>query len=216
MANHYNIAYAELILLIENTIVKLSDKTSQNNNFIACLKILTQEYETQKSENYKPETNTNYWNVLEQLLKNKSDRRFKADKNNLNELIVALHNENKTKFNALIHPVLKDESLLVLLLQDLNETSIQILFSRLDSTPSLLHMESVIYLNKLSQTFKLKTNSKALWEIGILFLIKNKNADNATFLLFCIKELSKRNNLNHEHLLAMFTNAKIPATIKKQ
>ncbi len=214
MANHYNIAYAELILLIENTIVKLSDKTSQNNNFIACLKILTQEYETQKSENYQPETSTNYWNVLEQLLRNKSDRRFKADKNNLNELIVALNNENKTKFNALIQPVLKDESLLVLLLQDLNETSIKILFSRLDATPSLLHMESVIYLNKLSQAFKLKTNNKALWEIGILFLIKNKNADNATFLLFCIKELSKRNNLNHEHLLAMFTNAKIPAAVK--
>ncbi|WP_337966025.1 contractile injection system tape measure protein [uncultured Flavobacterium sp.] len=214
MANHYNIAYAELILLIENTIVKLSDKTSQNNNFIACLKILTQEYETQKSENYQPETNTNYWNVLEKLLKNKSDRRFKADKNNLNELIVALNNENQAKFNALIQPVLKDESLLVLLLQDLNETSIKILFSRLDATPSLLHMESVIYLNKLSQAFKLKTNSKVLWEIGILFLIKNKNADNATFLLFCIKELSKRNNLNHEHLLAMFTNAKIPAAVK--
>ncbi|PIF29800.1 hypothetical protein CLU81_0184 [Flavobacterium sp. 9] len=214
MANHYNIAYAELILLIENTIVKLSDKTSQNNNFIACLKILTQEYETQKSENYKPETSTNYWNVLEQLLKSKSDRRFKADKNNLNELIIALNNENKTKFNVLIQPVLKDETLLILLLQDLNETSIKILFSRLDATPSLLHMESVIYLNKLSQTFKLKTNSKALWEIGILFLLKNKNTDNATFLLFCIKELSKRNNLNHEHLLAMFTNAKIPAAVK--
>lgn len=214
MANHYSIAYTELILLIENTIVKLSDKTSQNNNFINFLKILTQEYETQKSENYQPEIRTNYWNVLEQLLKNKSDRRFKEDKNNLNELIVALSNENKTKFNTLIRSVLNDESGLILLLQDLNEMSIKILFSKVDTTPSLLHMETIIYLNKLSQTFKLKTNSKALWEIGILFLLKNKNTDNATFLLFCIKELSKKNNLNHEHLLAMFTNAKIPAAVK--
>ncbi|WP_316632407.1 contractile injection system tape measure protein [uncultured Flavobacterium sp.] len=214
MANHYNIAYAELIMLIENTIVKLSDKTAQNNNFIDCLKILTQEYETQKSDNYKPETSTNYWTVLERLLKNKSERRFKADKNNLNELIIALNNENITKFNVLIRPILNDENWLISLLQDLNETSIKILFSKVDSTPSLLHMETIIYLNKLSQTFKLKTNSKALWEIGILFLIKNKNADNAAFLLFCIKKLSKRNNLDHEHLLAMFTNAKIPAAVK--
>ncbi|MFZ0599047.1 MAG: contractile injection system tape measure protein, partial [Flavobacterium sp.] len=50
--------------------------------------------------------------------------------------------------------------------------------------------------------------------IGILFLIKNKNADNTKFLLFCTAELSKRNNINHEQLLALFTNAKIPATVK--
>jgi hypothetical protein len=214
MANHYNIAYSELIVLIEITVIKLSNKTSQNNNFIACLKILTQEYETLKSENYLPETATNYWTVLEQLLKNKSNRRFKSDKDNLNELIVALNSENKTKFNTLIQPIFKEESLLALLLKDLNEDSIKVLFSRLDSTPSLLQMESVVYLNKLSQTFKLKTNNKVLWEIGMLFLIKNKNTDNASFLLFCIKELSKKNNLNHEHLLSMFTNAKIPAVVK--
>lgn len=214
MANHYNIAYAELIILIENTIVKLSDKTSQNNDFIACLKILTQEYETQKSENYKLETATNYWSLLEQLLKNKSNRRFKADKDNLNELIMVLNSENKTKFNTLLQPIFKDESLLVSLLLDLNETSIKILYSKLDTTPSQLHTESIIYLNQLSQTFKLKTNRKALWQIGILFLIQNKNTDNTAFLLFCIKELSKKNNLSHEHLLALFTNAKIPAAIK--
>jgi len=214
MANHYNIAYAELIILIENTIVKLSDKTSQNNDFIACLTILTQEYETQKSENYKLETVTNYWSLLEQFLKNKSNRRFKTDKDNLNELIMVLNSENKTKFNALLQPIFKDESLLVSLLPDLNETSIKILYSKLDTTPSHLHTESIIYLKQLSQTFKLKTNHKALWQIGILFLIQNKNTDNASFLLFCIKELSKKNNLSHEQLLAMFTNAKIPATIK--
>jgi hypothetical protein len=214
MANHYNIAYAELIILIENTIVKLSDKTSQNNDFIACLKILTQEYETQKSENYKLETATNYWSLLEQLLKNKSNRRFKADKDNLNELIMVLNSENKTKFNTLLQPIFKDENLLVSLLPDLNETSIKILYSKLDTTPSQLHTESIIYLNQLSQTFKLKTNRKALWQIGILFLIQNKNTDNTAFLLFCIKELSKKNNLSHEHLLALFTNAKIPAAIK--
>jgi len=214
MANHYNIAYAELIILIENTIVKLSDKTSQNNDFIACLKILTQEYETQKSENYKLETATNYWSLLEQLLKNKGNRRFKADKDNLNELIMVLNSENKTKFNTLLQPIFKDESLLVSLLLDLNETSIKILYSKLDTTPSQLHTESIIYLNQLSQTFKLKTNRKALWQIGILFLIQNKNTDNTAFLLFCIKELRKKNNLSHEHLLALFTNAKIPAAIK--
>jgi hypothetical protein len=57
MANHYNISYAELILLIENTIIKLSDKTSQDNDFIASLKTLTQEFESQKKDPYQPEKN---------------------------------------------------------------------------------------------------------------------------------------------------------------
>lgn len=214
MANHYNIAYADLILLIENTVVKLSDKTTQNNNFIDCLKVLTQEFETQKSDTYKPETNASYWTIFEQLLQDKKQRKSKTAKNNLNELIVALNNENKTKFNAIINQVLRNESLLIALLQDLNETSIKILFSRVDKTPSLLHMETIIYLNKLSESIKLKTNRKTLWQIAILFLIQNKNTSNATFLLFTIKALSKKNNLDHEQLLALFTNAKIPAAIK--
>lgn len=214
MANHYNIAYTELILLIENTLVKLSDKTTPNNNFIDCLKILTEEFETRKSHTSKPETSTNYWTIFEQLLKDKKERKSRTAKNDLNELIVALNNENKTRFNALINPVFSNESFLVSLMRDLNETSIKILFSRVDKTPSLLHMETIIYLNKLSKTFKLKTNSKDLWEIGMLFLIKNKNADNSTFLLFCVVELSRRNNLDHEQLLALFTSAKIPAAVK--
>jgi hypothetical protein len=214
MANHYNIAYADLILLIENTIVKLSDKTTHNNNFIDSLKILTQEYETQKSNTYTPEIKPNYWTIFEQLLKDKKERKSKTAKNNLNELIVALNNENKTKFNAIINQLFSNESFLVALIPDLNETSIKILFSRLDTTPSLLNMETVVYLNKLSKTLKLKTNSKDLWEIGILFLIKNKNADNNAFLLFCTAELSRRNHLHQEQLLALFTNAKIPAAVK--
>ncbi|WP_394775611.1 contractile injection system tape measure protein [Flavobacterium sp.] len=214
MANHYNIAYADLILLIENTIVKLFDKTTHNNNFIDSLKILTQEYETQKSNIYTPETSPNYWTIFEQLLQDKKERKSKTAKNNLNELIVALNNENKTKFNAIINQLFSNENFLVSLIQDLDETSIKILFSRVDATPSLLNMETVIYLNKLSKTLKLKTNSKDLWEIGILFLIKNKNADNAKFLLFCTAELSRRNNIHHEQLLALFTNAKIPAAVK--
>lgn len=214
MANHYNIAYADLIVLIENTIVKLSDKTTHNNHFIDSLKILTQEYETQKSNTYTQETSPNYWTLFEQLLKDKKQRKSVTAKNNLNELIVTLNSENKTKFNAIIKQLLNNESLLVSLIQDLDETSIKILFSRVDATPSLLNMEMVMYLNKLSKTLKLKTKSIDLWEIGILFLIKNKNADNTKFLLFCTAELSRRNNINHEQLLALFTNAKIPATLK--
>jgi hypothetical protein len=214
IANHYNIAYAELIILIESTLLKLSDKTSQNNNFIECLKILTKEYETQKGKINQPEIRTNYWKILEQLLNNKNSRKRKADKNSLNELIGTLSSENKTKFNFLIRSVINDENLLIPLLRDLNENSIKILFAKVDKTPSLLHMEAIMYLNKLSQTFKLKTNRNTLWEIGILFLLKNKNAGNTTFLFHCIKELSKKNNLTQEHLLVMFTNAKIPPTIK--
>lgn len=214
MANHYNIAYFDLILLIENTIVKLSDKTTQNNNFIESLKILTQEYESQKKPNFKTETKTDYWNLFEQLLANTKERKSKIARNNLNELIIALSNENKTKFNRIVNPVLTSESACVSLIQDLDETAIKVFFAALDKTSSSLNMETISYLNKLSSSFKLRTNSKILWEIGITFLIRNKNADNAALLLFCVKELGKKNNLNPEYLLELFTSAKIPASLK--
>jgi hypothetical protein len=214
MANHYNIAYSELILLIENTIVKLSDKTTQNNNFILALKTLTKEYEIQKKENSPIETGTDYWSILERLLKNRTERKSKTGKNNLNELIFNLKNENKSKFNEIVKRVLNTEDSCISLIQDLNEVSIKILFSKLDTTQSSLNIETIIYLNKLSSSLKLKTNSKTLWKIGIVFLIRNKNANNTAFLLFCIKELSKRNNLDPEKLLESFTSAKIPVSVK--
>ncbi|WP_264563992.1 contractile injection system tape measure protein [Flavobacterium sp. N3904] len=214
MANHYNIAYSDLILLIENTIVKLSDKTTQNNNFILSLKTLTKEYETQKKDNYPPKIKTNYWDIFERLLKNKTERKSKTGKNNLNELIFTLRNENKTKFNEIANRVLNTEKSCISIIQDLNEISIKILFSKLDTTPSSLNIETIIYLNTLSSNLKLKTNSKMLWEIGIVFLLKNKNANHTDFLLFCIKKLGKRNNLDTEKLLESFTSAKIPASIK--
>ncbi|WP_264537877.1 contractile injection system tape measure protein [Flavobacterium sp. N1736] len=214
MANHYNIAYFDLILLIENTIVKLSDKTTQNNNFIESLKILTHEYEAQKKQNFKTESKPDYWTVFEELLTNAKERKSKIAKDNLNELIIALNNENKTKFNRIVNRILTSENACISLIQDLDETAIKILFSKLDKTSSSLNMETITYLNKLSSSFKLRTNNKVLWEIGITFLIRNKNADNAALLLFCIKELSKRNNLNPEYLLELFTSAKIPASIK--
>ncbi|WP_163411029.1 contractile injection system tape measure protein [Flavobacterium ajazii] len=214
MANHYNISYAELILLIENTIDKLSDKTSQDNNFIASLKTLTQEFESQKKEYYKPEKSADYWTIFEQLLQNKANRKSQTDKNNLNELIVALSNENIYKFNTIVNRSLNNENILIALIQDLNETSLSILFSNLDTTSSLLNLDTIICLNKLGSTLKLKTNSKILWEIGIVFLLKNKTANHNTFLLHCIKELSKKNNLDPEQLLESFTSARIPSAIK--
>lgn len=214
MANHYNISYAELILLIENTIVKISDKTSQNNHFISSLKTLTQEYEAQKKEQYQPEKSTDYWHLFEQLLTNKTARKLKTDKEILNELIVALNNENTAKFSKIVNRVLNHENILASLIEDLNETSVQILFSRLDKTSSLLNLDTIICLNKLSSTLKLKTNSKTLWEIAIAFLITNKNASHTNFLLYCIKELSKKNNLDPEQLLESFTSARIPAAVK--
>lgn len=214
MANHYNIAYLDLILLIENTILKLSDKTTQNNNFILSLKTLTQEFETQKKDHFQPVITTDYWDILEQLLKNKTDRKSRTGKNNLNELILTLNKENKTRFNEIINRILNNEKLCISLIRDLNEVSIKILFSKLDNTPRYLNIDTIIYLNKLSSTLKLKTDSKTVWQIGIIFLLNNKKANNAAFLLFCIRELSKRNNIDPEQLLELYTSAKIPAAIK--
>ncbi|MEN2399213.1 contractile injection system tape measure protein [Flavobacterium sp. MC2016-06] len=214
MANHYNIAYADLIVLIENTILKISDKTTRNSDFILSLKTLTNEYELQKREHHQLEETVDYWTVFEELLKNKTEPKSKSKRADLNELIAALHYENPTKFYSILKKVLHTESSLMLLIEDLDETSIKILFSKLDTTPSSLNLDTVLYLNKLSKTLRLKTNDKVLWKIGIAFLIKNKNTDHTAFLLHCIKELSQKNNIETAQLLESFTNARIPEAVK--
>ncbi|MCD0465054.1 contractile injection system tape measure protein [Flavobacterium sp. ENC] len=214
MANHYNISYPELILLIENTIIKLSDKTTEHNDFIFSLKTLTQEYETQKKAPYQSEKSTDYWVLFEQLLTDKKSRKSKSEKDILNELMAALNNQNSAKLSTLIKRIFAAEEALMSVIADLEETALQIVFSKLDSSPSSLNSDTIRYLNTLSSRLKLKTNSRLLWQIGIAFLIRNKSADAAVFLLHCIKELSKKNHLNTEELLEAFTTAQIPASLK--
>lgn len=214
MANHYNISYPELILLIENTILKLSDKTTQHNDFIFSLKTLTQEYETQKKSPYTAEKSIDYWMLLEQLLKDPKLRKTKTAKENLNELIVALHHQNSGKFGTILKRVLNTEEALAAVIGDLEETALKVLFSKFDTSSSSLNRDTLLYLNRLSITLKLKTKSTVLWQIGIAFMIRNKNTDAKAFLLHCIKELSKKNHLDAEQLLEAFTTAQIPESLK--
>lgn len=214
MANHYNISYSDLILLIENTIIKLSDKTTQHNDFIFSLKTLTQEYETQKKSFYKPEKSIDYWTLFEQLLTDKKLRKSKTEKDILNELMAALNTRNSGKLSTLLQRIFLTEAALIAVIGDLEETALKIVFSKLDTTSSSLKRETVLYLNHLSSRLKLKTNSKVLWQIGIAFLVRHKNADPAAFLLHCIKELSQKNHLDAEQLLEAFTTARIPESLK--
>ncbi|MEP6929443.1 MAG: contractile injection system tape measure protein, partial [Flavobacterium sp.] len=214
MANHYNISYPELILLIENTIVKLSDKTTQHNDFIFSLKTLTHEYEIQKKEHFKSEKKIDYWTVFEQLLRDKKLRKSKTEKNNLNELMAVLNNQNAGKLSTVLKRFLSTEDSLTALIMDLNEDSLKIVFSKFDTAPSSLNRDTLLYLNNLSSTLKLKTKNNILWQIGIAFLIRNKNANPTAFLLHCIKELSKKNNIDAEELLQSFTTARIPESVK--
>lgn len=214
MANHYNIAYSELIVLIENTVVKISDNTTRNNDFIYTLKMLTQEYEAQKMHHAVPQVQTNYWHLLEKLLTHKSERKLRTQKNDLNELIAVLNSENPSKFKTLLNRVLQNETAVFALIEDLDENAIKILFSKLDTDSSSLNLDSVLYLNALSSVLKLKNNPKFLWQTSIAFLIKNKNAAHNTFLLHCITELSKANHKEPVQLLGSFTSAVVPVKAK--
>ncbi|TCN59961.1 hypothetical protein D0809_08535 [Flavobacterium circumlabens] len=214
MANHYNISYLELILLIENTIIKLSDKTTQHNDFIFSLKTLTQEYETQKKAPYHSEKSVDYWTLFEQLLKDRKLRKSKTAKDNLNELMVALNQQNSGKLGSIIKRVLHTEETLISLIGDLDETAVKLLFSKLDTSTSSLNLDTILYLNISSNRLKIKTKSNVLWQIGIAFLIQNKNTDHTAFLLHCIKALSKKNHLDTEQLLEAFTTARIPESLK--
>ncbi|KRD10392.1 hypothetical protein ASE21_11850 [Flavobacterium sp. Root901] len=214
MANHYNIAYSELIVLIENTVIKISDNTTRNNDFIYSLRTLTQEFEGERKEHFTIEKNTDYWQLLEKLFENKSERKTKAQRDILNELIAALYTENSGKFKAVISRMIKNGNEFVNVIQDLDDAAVQVVFAAVNIDSSALHSHTISYITKLIAILKLKVNPKFLWQTAIAYAVKNKNGSHGALLLHCITELSQKSNIKTEKLLGMLTTAQIPTAIK--
>jgi len=214
MANHYNISFFELIDLIERSLNKMTEKTRAYSDFILVLKIITKEYQINKVANTVQNTIVDHWYDLEQQLNNNTKRKSTAQKNRLAELISRLSNENITKFRILITALDTSETFWILLIKDLEESSLKTIFSVLCPSESSLYIETIQFLNILSGSIHLKTNTAQIWEMGILFLLSNRTVSSEALLLFCISELSKQNKLNKEQLLERLTSAKIPSSTK--
>lgn len=217
MSNHYNIEYNELVSMIERAVENVTASSGKKTDFILVIHIISKEneYSKNKSAN-KTEQKTDYWIVLDQLFKNSSARKTNSKKNEFNELVSGLSQENKSKFRELIISMGSSKNLWSPVINDLNDECIEIIFHAIIPVRANILIESIHFLNKLNKEMNLKIERNVLWEIGIDFLLNNKNStfDSNTFLNYTFSKLSKNNVISKEDWLSQFTVAKISSSSK--
>jgi hypothetical protein len=197
MANHYNIAYDELLNLIQLAVNRIDERTNIKPDFILTLKELTKE--KQRSENImlqEEEATIDYWNALRILFTESSRQKTSSEKAAFNDLVTNLCDENRIKFSDLIASLGSSGELWSSAIADLNNTSLETIFSAMDSSGSAMLLESIYFLIDLAKEAKLNIDPKRMWETGMKFLHAHKSGsfDNKTFLSYCISELGITNS----------------------
>ena len=217
MSNHYNVSYSELLNMIELAIQHIYVTTSTKADFILILNLLTKENELIKTKKElatieKPD----YWILLTELFSSTSLRKNSAKKNELNELIIVLSKENKTKFSTLFSSLGNSNLFWKAVVPDLKNEALENIFHAVVPVKSQMLIESIYFIEKLYKEMNEKLELSLLWEIGIQFLIQYKTTpfDNKIFLNFTLNELSKKNNELKEAIVNRLTNVSIPSSSK--
>jgi Contractile injection system tape measure protein len=217
MSNHYNVAYFELLSMIEMAINHINVNSSTKSDFILILKILTKENESINTKNnLEIVTKPDYWLLLTDLFNSASLRKENTKKIAFNELVMALSKENKSKFRDLFSSLETATHFWTPVVHDLNSKALESIFHAVLPVKSEMIIESIYFIDKLCAEMNFKIEHNALWQIGIRFLLSHKNSpfDNKVFLNYTINELSKKNNELRENVLNQLTSVKIPASTK--
>ena len=217
MSNHYNVSYSELLNMIELAIQHIYVTTSTKADFILILDLLTKENELIKNKKElatiaKPD----YWTLLTELFSSASLRKNSTKKNELNELIIVLSKENKTKFSALFSSLGNATLFWTAVVPDLKNEALEHIFHAVIPVKSQMLIESIYFIEKLYKEMNEKLELSLLWEIGLQFLMQYKTTpfDNKIFLNFTLNELSKKNNELKEAIVNRLTNVSVPSSSK--
>ncbi|HET6991635.1 MAG TPA: contractile injection system tape measure protein, partial [Bacteroidia bacterium] len=155
MANHYNIAYAELLDLIQRAVDRIQESSHVKPDFILTLKVLTKENKpSEKNPRRKSENTIDYWSILRIFFQNPSQRKTNPKKSEFNDLVVSLCKEDKTKFTELITSLGSSGELWSSAIADLNDTSLETIFSALSPSGSTRMLGSIYFLIELGTEMK--------------------------------------------------------------
>ena len=217
MADHYDIGYDVLFEMIERAVEVVSQRSNVKADFLLTLKALSKE---NRSFNIvtdkKNERTANLWFQLESYFKRPAALKPGLNAIGFDELVVSLFRQDKVRFTNLIWSLGYTEDLWLNVIANLNDPSLEILFTALNATKSATLAAHINFFEKIGRGLNLNISREILWQIGFKFLFHHKNAanDNLLFIEYCIGELSKRNNVLKAHLLNRLTGAKIPSAAK--
>ncbi|VXB08705.1 conserved hypothetical protein [Flavobacterium sp. 9AF] len=217
MSNHYNVAYSELLHLIELAIEQVQVNLSTKADFLVILNYLTKENEALISkENSFIDSKIDYWEVVTTLFKSPTLRKEASKKNEFNDLIFVLSKEDRPRFKTLFYSLGDRILFWKSIVNDLEKTTMESIFHAVIPVQSSLLIESIYFIEKLYKEMNVKLEELLLWEIGFQFILEYKNTpfDNKTFLNYTITALGKKNSTLKDIIYDQLPHIKVPASSK--
>ena len=218
MAEHYNVGYDELIELIEHAVNNMEQYKNINAGVLLTLKLLIKEKVSSKKETRAaPERTVDLWAVLKNYFYDRAVTAIKPRKGSkFNDLIVSLSGQDGSKFRELILLQKDGESILMRMISELNDASLESVFSSLIISHPDISTEYIYLLDNLCRELKINIEQKFLWQTGLRFLVRKKGTPftGKEFLDHIITEISKKNQVNKTNILEHLIGAKISAEAK--
>lgn len=216
MAAHYNVAYHELLTLIERAVDTVIEKTTLRSEFVITLKALAQDNLLIKEQAPTTGAETGHWQVLEDLFRKPGLCNTGEKKKEFNELVINLEKQDQAKFTALLVSLGKAEKIWAPAVHNLNNPSLEVVFTALNPTRAQLLVETIYFLHSLTEAVNIKISMKLLWNTGLDFLHQHKNSafDNAAFTRHCIAAISRHKKISANKLLAQLAMADIQPAAK--
>ena len=219
MAGHYNIAYEELLELIERSVELVSDSTAVQVDLLQTLRMLTTEKQVVKNIIDDKETISpvSSWELLKDHFLNRSLLRSGIEKKEFNELVLTLSKKDKPRFRDMILSIAGPESQWQYAINDLDEHAVKTIFTVWDPSGSVVLTGCIQFLHQLGRLANLHFERNLLWQIGAAFLAAHKDTafNSNTFLQYCLESLGRKGNMVKKYLLQEMMTAAVPASAKK-
>jgi hypothetical protein len=210
MAGHYNIAYAELINLIERAVIAVSKAYGIKTDFLTTINILINENASLKAGNNLPVQNTaDLFDTLLVFFKDAGPKSQKG-KAEFNGLIIGLSRQNRQKFRQLIVSLGYTEKLWRNAINSLNKSSIEAIFSAISEGNAHELLSGIDFLSKALKRLDFNADRKTLYNISLKFLYSSKGSsvDIEAFLSYHISEIRKYKRLNNSQLVESLISIK--------
>ncbi|WP_046755879.1 contractile injection system tape measure protein [Kordia jejudonensis] len=215
IANHFNISYDILVELIEAAINKNKKYTIVNTDFIAILRLLSNElHHKAYTEVNTLQQQENFWRKVVRYFNNASARSTSTQKNEFNELVINLSKLDAKRFQKIIISVEQKPTHWEAILKDLIPAAIENLFIALSPSQSKNILTQIEFLTQLQTEISTKIAPVKLYTLGIEFCVKHQNASVSKhdFLTFVIEKIAKKQQQSKFSILHQLIGTAITST----
>jgi hypothetical protein len=214
MAQHYHVSYDELIGIIRRAVDKVAKHKKIKADIMLTLRILAEESMAPVTRNEKViESAGDIYKILEGHFSGQVTQGYGYSKTELNDMVLSISGLNEASFRKLLLSFSDRESLLQDKLAELNENTLEVIFSALSANDSVINSRDIYFLVGLCVEVKLKIEKRYLWQVAIQFIVGKKGVSfsRKEFLDHLVTELGKKNHAGKAAILEQLMCADIPS-----